>query len=162
MLKNKFVISICVALTISLLANTILGFLYVKQLKDFKHLSHVNQMVSAIHSSDNTMQVLSFYKNQLEMETISQNDYSLQLKELSDIHVSLISLLSNQDFTVDNPLKEKVLLFLNERKKIFDNLKSAIDLDSSNYYNIATAAEEEANSLLNEINTELVEQKKKG
>lgn len=147
---NKKILSII--LIFSLISNLILGLCLYNTITTHNKQELKEELIATIEASDNSIEILSFYKNQLEMETVTKNDYSVELKELSDIHLTLINLLQQKDYKSLNDLKDKTLLFLNERKKIFDNLKSAIDLDSSNYYNVAATAEEQANKLLAELN----------
>ena len=141
-----------ILLIISVIINSILGFCLYNTISTYNNQELKEELIETIEASDNTIEMLSFYKTQLAMETITQNDYSLELKELSEIHLTLITLIQEKDYKRMNDIKDKTLLFLNERKKIFDNLKSAIDLDSSNYYNVAASAEEKANELLKELN----------
>lgn len=141
-----------VLLSISILSNIGLVFLHISTIKSYEMEDFKTELINTISASDNSVKILSFYKNQLKLETISQNDYAEQLKELSDIHATMISLLQEKNYKDLENTKQKTISFLNERKKIFDNLKSAIDLDSSNYYNIAATSEKTANELLDELN----------
>ena len=141
-----------ISLIISLIANIFLVFLNINTNKTFVNENLKQSVLDVISASDDSIEILSFHKTQLELETITVNDYSAQLKELSEIHSSLMILIEKEDFKKNILLKEKTLLFLNERKKMIDNIKSAIDLDSSNYFNVATTAEQEANNLLTELN----------
>lgn len=154
MYKNRFpfVKLLSVLLTISVILNIGTIILHINTLKSYETENFKSELINTISASDNSVKILSFYKNQLKLETITKNDYSEQLKELSDIHATMISLLQEKNYKDLELTKQKTISFLNERKKIFDNLKSAIDLDSSNYYNVASTAEKTANELLNELN----------
>lgn len=153
-MNNKFIFQklLPILLIISVLVNITLAILFINTTNNYKNEHLLEVLSDTISASDNTIQILTFYKTQLELETISSNDYSAELKELSDIHASLISLISEEDFNKKVTLQEKTIKFLTERKKMLDNLKSAIDLDSSNYYNVATQVEKDANATLQELN----------
>jgi hypothetical protein len=141
-----------ILLAVSIILNIGTVILHINTLKSYETEDFKNELINTINASDNSVKILSFYKNQLKLETITKNDYSEQLKELSDIHTTMISLLQEKNYKDLELTKQKTISFLSERKKIFDNLKSAIDLDSSNYYNVASTAEKTANELLNELN----------
>lgn len=146
---------ITIILFTSIILNIITGILCFHFFNKYKDEECFYEITDIVSSSDNTLQILSFYKEQLELELITKNDYSNELKELSEIHNALISLTEEKQYKNKEDLKKDVLMFLNERKKIFDNLKSAIDLDSDNYYNVATEAEQKANEYLQQINIEI-------
>lgn len=146
---------ITIILFTSIILNIITGILCFHFFNKYKDEECFYEITDIVSSSDNTLQILSFYKEQLELELITKNDYSNELKELSEIHNALISLTEEKQYKNKEDLKKDVLMFLNERKKIFDNLKSAIDLDSDNYYNVATEAERKANEYLQQINIEI-------
>lgn len=135
--QQKPLMIVSILLIISIFCNIFLVFSYSNKLKTITTENNLTEIIEAISASDNTLEVCKFYKEQLNMNLINSNDFSASYKELIDIHEQLIKNISSIEQKEIIEIKELTLLFINERKKIFENYKLAIDLNSPNYNNVA-------------------------
>ena len=153
--KNIF-ISIIAILILSIVFNLFLVVSHNTKIKKINIENDLEKITTAINASDNTMELNVFYQEQLSKSLINENELSSSYQELINIHEQLIVELSKITNKNTKDVRDITILFINERKKIFENYKQAIDLNSSNYNNVANnlikSAENYKQNIINEIN----------
>lgn len=157
--KTKiFLISIIVLLIIT----NIFTFVYLNSKLNFylENQDHINT-TSILESSTESFKLYSFSKYQYEHEFIDKSTYINSIEELILLHNKLIS-LSNEEVKTKKFIKvrEKMTELLNLRKEGFENLKSSIELDTTNFETIANSKFEEATIIANLIEDALINHKK--
>lgn len=137
MVERKIVNIITVLLIISLITNVLIFVSYSSKLRKIEIENEISEYVMAIETSNDTLEIYSFYETQLNKNLITENDLSSNYQELIDIHNHLIATLSTIQTKNTVEIRDLTILLINDRKKAFENLKSAIDLNSPNYKNVA-------------------------
>lgn len=137
MVERKIVNIITVLLIISLITNVLIFVSYNSKLRKIEIENEISEYVMAIETSNDTLEIYSFYETQLNKNLITENDLSSNYQELIDIHNHLIATLSTIQTKNTVEIRDLTILLINDRKKAFENLKSAIDLNSPNYKNVA-------------------------
>lgn len=137
MIDRKIFNVVTILLIISLITNILLFVSYSSKLRKVEIENEISEYVMAIETSNDTLEIHSFYETQLNKNLITENDLSSNYQELIDIHNHLIATLSKIETKNTSEIRDLTILLINDRKKAFENFKSAIDLNSSNYKNVA-------------------------
>lgn len=137
MIDRKIFHITSILLIISLIFNVIIFVSYSSKLRKIEIENEIGEYVMAIETSNDTLDISSFYETQLSKNLITENDLSNNYQELIDIHNHLIATLSTIETKNTTEIKDLTILLINDRKKAFENFKSAIDLNSPNYKNVA-------------------------
>lgn len=137
MIDRKIFNVVIILLIISLITNILLFVSYSSKLRKVEIENEISEYVMAIETSNDTLEIHSFYETQLNKNLITENDLSSNYQELIDIHNHLIATLSKIETKNTFEIRDLTILLINDRKKAFENFKSAIDLNSSNYKNVA-------------------------
>lgn len=152
--QNLF-ITIIILLIASIILNLFLFVSFNSKIRKINIEDTLEEIATAINASDNTMELISFYQEQLSKNLINENELSASYQELINMHDQLIVELNKIENKDTNDIKNLTILFINERKKIFENYKQAIDLNSQNYNNVANKLINTANEYKKNIENEI-------
>ena len=86
MIDRKIFHITSILLVISLIFNVIIFVSYSSKLRKIEIENEITEYVMAIETSNDTLDISSFYETQLSKNLITENDLSNNYQELIDIH----------------------------------------------------------------------------
>ena len=107
--KNLNII-LSILLLISVILNIFTFLSFDTKLKKINIENSVSEIVSSIKSSDNSLDLHTYYKTQLEKNLINNNDLSANYQELINIHEQLIITISENE-TSFSKLVSKIIKY---------------------------------------------------